>query len=160
MVLSKAKFAGFCGYSSRQVSKWIDEGLPVQAAGRKGVALEIDTAQAIRWLLGKRGDGGGGRQTELAQERKRLVAAQADNAEFEREVKRGNYLRTDEVESIVCEGVAVFTGQKRSMGSRLAGTLAGMNDPKAILKLLNTENDAILSELSKKLRALADLAYG
>ncbi|MGB5409334.1 MAG: hypothetical protein WBN43_21440 [Thiogranum sp.] len=114
MVLSKAKFAGFCGYSSRQVSKWIDEGLPVQVAGRKGVALEIDTAQAIRWLLGKRGDGGGGRQTELAQERKRLVAAQADNAEFEREVKRGNYLRTDEVEAIVCEGAAVFTGQKRS----------------------------------------------
>lgn len=41
------------------------------------------------------------------------------------------------------------------MGSRLAGQLAGMNNPKEILKLLNAENDAILSELSKKLSSLA-----
>jgi hypothetical protein len=42
------------------------------------------------------------------------------------------------------------------MGSRLAGTLTGMSDPKAILKLLNSENDKILLELSKKLNSLAD----
>jgi len=46
------------------------------------------------------------------------------------------------------------------MGSRLAGELAGLSDPKSILKLLNSENDKILSELSKKLRGLADRANG
>ena len=46
------------------------------------------------------------------------------------------------------------------MGSRLAGQLAGMTNPTAIMKLLNKENDAILLELSKKLSALADRANG
>jgi len=155
MVLSKAKFAGFCGYSSRQVSKWIDAGLPVQAAGRKGVALEIDTAQAIRWLLGKRGDGSASRQTALSEERRRLVAAQAEKTETENRLRKDELFEADEVQQIVVEGTATFTGQKRAMGSRLAGQLAGMSDPKAILKLLNAENDKILLELSKKLSALA-----
>jgi len=44
------------------------------------------------------------------------------------------------------------------MGSRLAGQLAGMSNPQEILKLLNSENDKILSALSKNLGALADRA--
>jgi hypothetical protein len=42
------------------------------------------------------------------------------------------------------------------MGSRLAVKLAGMTDPKAILKLLNSENDKILQATSEKLYSLAD----
>ena len=162
MVLSKAKFAGFCGYPSRQVSNWIDEGLPVKTAGRKGVELEIDTAEAIGWLLGRRdvghSDGSASRQTALSEERRRLVAAQSEKTETENRLRKDELFSADEVEAIVCEGTAVFTGQKRAMGSRLAGQLAGMTDPVAILKLLNSENDKILLELSKKLSALADRA--
>ena len=71
-------------------------------------------------------------------------------------VKHGKHLRTDEVQVVVNEGAAIFMRQKRSMGSCLAGQLAGMNNPKEILKLLNSENDKILSALSKKLNSLAD----
>jgi len=42
------------------------------------------------------------------------------------------------------------------MGSRLAGQLASMSEPKAILKLLNAENDRILTAVSEKFRALSD----
>jgi hypothetical protein len=42
------------------------------------------------------------------------------------------------------------------MGSRLAGQLAGMSDPTAILKLLNAENDKILEATSEQLQSLAD----
>jgi len=41
------------------------------------------------------------------------------------------------------------------MGSRLAGQFAGMSNPQEILKLLNSENDKILHNLSVKLSSLA-----
>ena len=42
------------------------------------------------------------------------------------------------------------------MGSRRAGQLASMSDPKAILRLFNAENDRILTAVSEKFRALSD----
>ena len=86
------------------------------------------------------------------------MKAQKRNADFAYRKQIGELLDIEDVQTVVNEGAAIFTGQKRSMGSRLAGQLAGMRDPVAILKLLNSENDAILLELSKKLSALADRA--
>ena len=57
---------------------------------------------------------------------------------------------------MVSESIAIFVGQKRSMGRCLAVKLAGMIDPKAILKLLSCENDKILQAMSEKLYGLAD----
>ncbi|MEA2078571.1 MAG: hypothetical protein U9P00_01705 [Pseudomonadota bacterium] len=90
-------------------------------------------------------------------ERRRLVAAQTEKTGSENRIRSGELLEVDEVQVVVNEGTAIFMGQKRPMGSRLAGQLAGMSDPKAVLKLLNSENDKILHNLSVKLSALADL---
>jgi len=92
---------------------------------------------------------GSGSGEDLKRSRSELLKVQKKNAELAYRKQMGELLEFDEVETVVCEGAAIFTGQKRSIGSRLAGTLAGMSDPKAILKLLNSENDKILLELSK-----------
>jgi hypothetical protein len=99
--------------------------------------------------------GGDSSTAELKKSRAALLRVQKRTAEVAYRKQMGELLELDEVQAVVNEGAAVFAGQKRSMGSRLAGTLAGMSDPKEILRLLNSENDAILLELSKKLRALA-----
>jgi len=104
--------------------------------------------------------GGDSSTEDLKKSRAELLKVQKKNAELAYRKQMGELLEFDEVEAVVTEGAAIFVGQKRSMGSRLAGTLAGMSDPKAILKLLNKENDAILLELSKKLHGLVDRANG
>lgn len=98
--------------------------------------------------------------TKAESEKERLDRVRADKVAFDLSVSRGEYLQLDDVEALMMEAAATFSGQKRSMGSRLAGQLASMSDPKTILKLLNSENDKILSALSKKLSTLADRANG
>jgi len=153
--MNKAAFAALVGRSPRQVSNWIAEGMPATGTGRKGAPLRIDPPAAIQWLLNRAEHKNA---APLSEERRRLVAAQAEKAEIETAQRKGELLELDDVEAMILEGAAVFAGQKRSMGSRLAGQLAGMTNPTAILKLLNSENDKILLELSKKLSALADRA--
>ena len=99
--------------------------------------------------------GSGSSNAELKTARVELLQAQKKAADLALRQKTGQLLEADEVRAIANAGTAVFVGQKRSMGSRLAGTLAGMDNPKEILKLLNSENDKILSALSIKLNSLA-----
>lgn len=86
-----------------------------------------------------------------------MLEVQKRNAELAYQQKSAELLPIDVVESLFMEAAAIFVGQKRSMGSRLAGKLAGMSDPQPILKLLNTENDKILAGVADKFSALADL---
>jgi len=152
--MNKAEFSDLVGRSPRQVSNWISEGMPSTGTGRKGAPLRIDPAAAIQWLLNRTEQKNA---APLSEERRRLVAAQAEKAEIETAQRKGELLELNDVETLLIEGAAVFAGQKRSMGSRLAGKLAGMDDPKAILKLLNSENDRILQNVADKFSALTDL---
>jgi hypothetical protein len=99
--------------------------------------------------------GGDSSTADLKKSRADLLRSQKRNADLAYQQKIGQLIEIEDLQEVVNAGTAVFTGQRRSMGSRLAGQLAGMSDPTAILKLLNRENDRILLELSKKLGALA-----
>ena len=102
--------------------------------------------------------GSGSSNAELKQGRVEYLAIQKKNAELKFEQTSGQLLPIDDVEAMMLEIAAIFAGQKRSMGSRLAGKLAGMNDPKRILALLNRENDAILKNVSAKFSETANMA--
>ena len=104
--------------------------------------------------------GSGSSNAHLKQSRVDLLDMQKKNAELAYLEKTGQMLKINDVEAILIEGAAVFVGQKRSMGSRLAGKLASMTDPKAILKLLNKENDAILRNTSDKFSQIKNLGKG
>lgn len=89
-------------------------------------------------------------------ERERLDRVRADKIAFDLSVSRKTHLSLTDVEALLSEAAAIFMGQKRSMGSRLAGQLASMSDPKAILALLNSENDAILRDTADKFSEIKD----
>lgn len=150
--MNKKQFAALVGRSPRQVSNLIHEGMPAAGSGKKGSPLHIDPPKAVQWLLNRAESRN---SSPLSEERRRLVAAQAERAELETAQRKGQLLDIEDVQIVVNEGTAIFVGQKRSMGSRLAGQLAGMTDPRAILKLLNAENDKILQATSDKLYSLA-----
>jgi len=151
MVTNKTEFAKLIGYSSRQVSAWVDQGMPVEKGGGKGIPLEIDSAKAVRWLLGKRGSGAS-RQTALSEERKRLTSAQAEKVEIENAVRNGELLEISDVEILILETTALLVGQLSSLGSRLAGELAGLSNPKTVLKRINAETDRLRRDIAKKFR--------
>ena len=54
--------------------------------------------------------------------------------------RKGELIEITELQEVVNEGTAIF---------------AGMTDPTAILKLLNSENDKILAATADKLHALS-----
>jgi len=115
----------------------------------------------IRYLRNAvRQQGSGSSNTHLKASRVELLDMQKKNAELAYLEKTGQMLKIDDVEAIIVEGAATFAGQKRSMGSRLAGKLASMTDPKAILKLLNAENDAILKNTATKFSEIKNLGKG
>ena len=50
-IVSRKMFDKMVGKSERWVGKWIDEGMPIAGGGGKGRPLEIDTEDAIDWLI-------------------------------------------------------------------------------------------------------------
>ena len=115
-------------------------------------ALILHMRQTIRQ------QGTGWSNADLKQSRVEYLAVQKKNAELKFQQASGKLLPIDDAEAMMLEIAAIFAGQKRSMGSRLAGKLAGMNDPKRILALLNRENDAILKNVSAKFSETANMA--
>ena len=99
--------------------------------------------------------GSGTSNADLKQSRTDLLKMQQKNAELAYQQKTGELIPVQDLQDVVNEGTAIFVGQKRSMGSRLAGKLAGMTDPTKILKLLNSENDKILNATADKLHSLS-----
>ena len=73
-IVSRKMFAKMVGKSERWVGKWIDEGMPIAGGGGKGRPLEIDTEDAIDWLIRREirrqiGDSGPQRDASTAADR-------------------------------------------------------------------------------------------
>ena len=158
VLVNAAVLAEVLTLTRRRVSQLVTEQVLPAPVAHKYDALKCAAAYIRFQRRSLEQQGGDSSTADLKKSRAELLKVQKKNAELAYRQKMGELLEFDEVEAVVCEGTAVFMGQKRSMGSRLAGQLASMTDPKSILKLLNAENDAILLELSKKLSALADRA--
>ncbi len=101
--------------------------------------------------------GSGSSNAELKQSRVELLGMQKKNAELAYQQKTGQLLLVADVEAVMMEAAAIFTGQKRALGSRLSSKLASMTDPKAILKLLNSENDKILANTAAKFGEITNI---
>jgi len=101
--------------------------------------------------------GSGSSNATLKASRVELLEVQKKNAELAYQQKTGQLLLVADVEAVMMEAAAIFTGQKRALGSRLSSKLASMTDPKAILKLLNSENDKILANTADKFGEITNI---
>lgn len=77
--------------------------------------------------------------TDIRLERKRLIKAQADNAECEHQVRRGTLVALDVVEQVLNEVAVLYGSSLDALPGRLAQELAGMSDPAVIKNKLFDE---------------------
>jgi phage terminase Nu1 subunit (DNA packaging protein) len=146
-IVNRKEFAEVVGYSPRQVSDWMDQGMPCTRSGRKGEEVQIETAAAIQWLM-KRDD------SELASAR--LRRAQAERAERENLEAAGALIPVDEHTDFVCELSNQFVRSLAGLPGRLAGELAAITDPALMRARLQDEIGTIRNTLATRCGNAAD----
>ena len=144
--------------SVMRISQLVKAGVLVKLA-RGQFDKDANTTAMIRHMRQTiRQQGSETSHANLKTKRAEYLDLQKKKAELDIAAKIGAVLPIDDVEAMFLEAAAIFSGQRRSMGSRLAGKLAGMHDPRAILALLNRENDGILKQTAAGFRDVPGVA--
>lgn len=146
---NRNEFASLVGVSPRQVSDWMDEGMPCQRSGKKGEQVQIESAPAFQWLM-KRNDG------EIASAR--LRKAQADRAEFENRVRRGEFISVELFGETLLALAGEVAGQMSGFPGRVAGKIAGVQDAGTVRSRLMDECNVVRSAFAAHLREIAGIA--
>ncbi|HFH4653104.1 terminase small subunit [Pseudomonas aeruginosa] len=157
-IVSKKEFADLIGKSERWVSKLIDEGLPVAGGGGRGVAVQIDSAAAIDWLIAREvrreigvdGDDDEGAGSASSEDRL-LKRARREMLQIEIDKERRRLTPNDAVMTLCTSIAAVYATQLDSLPSRCASDLAVLDDPAAIRARLFEETRRIRAATADRL---------
>ena len=117
--VTATEFARIVGYDRSQVATWRRDGLPCEGSGRKGDPVRIELDQAIPWLLAlfkvKRTPSG-----STTVETARLRSAQAERAEIENAVRRGELISKDDITHALQALIVTLTQKLDGMASQLS----------------------------------------
>ncbi|WP_311276157.1 terminase small subunit [Methylobacterium sp. WCS2018Hpa-22] len=120
-IVNRAELAEIFGYSLPTVDTWIKEGLPTRKQGAKGVAWEIDTAEAHTWLIKKaratrrtrgnvfgdeKGEDSGEGRMSLDEAKQRHEIAKAKSAELSLARELGAVAPIDTIARVVSDEIA------------------------------------------------------
>ncbi|MEC8917804.1 MAG: terminase small subunit [Pseudomonadota bacterium] len=147
MTVSKKTMADMIGKSPRWVDKLIDAGMPTKGGGGRGRAVEIDSQEAIDWLIrqelakhigdededGEEGGRGGG------SEDRQLKRARREKLQIEIDKERGRLVPADTVVEIMTRYSAIFASQLDALPSRLAQQVVTIDDPAQARHVMLTE---------------------
>lgn len=158
-IVSRKMFAKMVGKSERWVGKWIDEGMPIAGGGGKGRALEIDTEDAIDWLIrrevrrqfGDEDDEDEDGVGSASAEDRLLKKARREKLQIEIDKERRRLVPLDAVGTILHSVGAVFATQLDSLSSRCASDLAVIDDPATIRERLHAETRRIRGSTAERL---------
>ena len=169
ITVSKKTLADMIGKSPRWIGKLIEEGLPVQGGGGKGRTVEIDTEEAINFLIRQEvvrrfGDGEEPEEGSVADEDRQLKRVRREKLQFELEQARGLAVPLDVLEPVLFRIATVLGTQIDALASRNASELAVMNDPAEIRQKLFSEGRRIRAATADRLlsevRAIAEEIAG
>ena len=159
-IVSRKMFAKMVGKSERWVGKWIDEGMPIAGGGGKGRPLEIDTEDAIDWLIRREvrrqiGDDDDDLDEDgvgsASAEDRLLKKARREKLQIEIDKERRRLVPLDAVGRILHAVGAVFATQLDSLSSRCASDLAVIDDPAKVRERLHTETRRIRGSTAERL---------
>ena len=164
IIASKKTFADMIGKSPRMVTKYIENGLPVQGGGVRGKAVEIDTEEGINWLIreavakatGLREGDEAPPEGTLEHHKLRKEAAQADQEEIKAAQAKGINIHIDDVAQIVFEAASIFAQQSDALADRNASELAAIDDPAIIRQQLLDEGRRIRVQTAELLTGFVD----
>ncbi len=156
-LVGPAEFAEWNGVSRRLVWNWIsDEGMPCIRGNR---VVQIDTAQAQKWLTEREVRNQAvskDSKASLAEERKRLITAQADKEELENEKRRGEVIYFETAVDVITSVVSLVTSRLEGVAGRLAADLVNESNPAVIRPKLLAEHRAVRQSLADATRELAE----
>lgn len=145
MEVNRKQFSEITGYSERQISTFMDEGMPAERPKKKGAAVRIRTAPAIKWLLERAGE-----QTkkEGESQRERLYREQADEKALANARERGQLIYRAHVRDALLEIAHALAGALDGLAGRLANELAH-SDARTIRERLLFEHRRVRTDLAR-----------
>lgn len=151
-ILIKKEFAQLVDRSERQITKWLNDGMPAKRSGTKGRPVEINVAAAIWWLVEHKGK----RAEPISFETARLKRAQAERMERENAKEAKHLIPYEDVQLMLSELSVVEMSMLNSLASRLAAVKAS-GDAAAARKAIQDEVRAVRETASTELQRLATL---
>jgi len=163
-IVSRKMFAKMVGKSERWVGKWIDEGMPISGGGGKGRPLEIDTEDAIDWLVRREVSRQVGYEEDdidedgvgsASAEDRLLKKARREKLQIEIDKERRRLVPLDAVGRVLHSVGAVYATQLDSLSSRCASDLAVTDDPAKVRERLHLETRRIRGSTAERLESAA-----
>ena len=146
--VSLAHFASILGCTDPTVRKYIRDGMPVDKKGSSGKASEIDTARAIEWLIENAVLGATGQVNNFDRDRARKMAADADTAEMNRDIQRGELVEVDVAVGLVADRIQTLRSRILNLPTKVAVKLAASRTREEAMEILDKELTQLLGELS------------
>ncbi len=128
-VCNKAEFARIVGDSVRTITRYINEGMPVSNAGKKGQPLQIDTAQAISWYVDKKASSkgyikpptGDEQEQDLNSARNLVYIEQHRKLKLENDKTEDTLIPADQVDLVFNSAITMLAAQLDGLAGRVAG---------------------------------------
>lgn len=145
--VSTVQLAEIVGVTTRTLTNWTKEGLPLEAKGKRGAQNVYDTEAVIRWMVDRRVAemiGRGGESFDWHHERARLTHHQANIAALEASTRSGDLWPIDLVvrtlSRLTQNARARFLGVPTKMRTR---TAIGDRDAKVLEHLISEALDEL-----------------
>lgn len=155
MKVNRAEFAALVGCSPPHVATLIHKGMPATGGGKRGAPVEIDTAQAIPWLLARTERRA---EAERSGPRARLQREQADKVATQNEARRAQLASTGAVRAMGDALVDAFdreaTNRKRL--ARAAERIAVTSEPAEVRAILQEFVRDLRSNFADRIAAMAE----
>lgn len=144
LLVDTEKLSAVLCVTERSVNRFTkDQGMPKHGRNR------FELVKCVQWYVQHLVvRGAGGDDDSITEERRLLVRSQRQKIELEIQKHRGELIDGEAVKKLLGETATIFATHLESLGSRLPATLAAMDNPVEIQKVLTNEARAIRSATS------------
>ncbi|MEP3245119.1 MAG: terminase small subunit [Sneathiella sp.] len=147
-LVSLAELANIFGCTDPTIRGYIKSGMPVKSKGQSGRGYELDTADCIRWLTLNAQQTSVGQKSDYDLDRARKMSADADKAEMDRDMMRGDLVEVDIAVGLVADRLQTLRSRMLNLPSKMATKLAALMKREDCLEYLEKEFNQLLKELS------------
>lgn len=146
------RLSAITGYSVSAIENHIRQGAPTAFKRRAGVAIQIETAQYIAWLieqeLSRRAATIPNGKTDVDFKNRRM-AAQAKLMELNLEEREGKLVDMDRVTNLVHHAITVSKTRLLSIPTKLAPQITGQMNAAVVKEMLDESIIEALNELAR-----------
>lgn len=154
-LISKTMVAQMFGVTTKTISRWQvreKDPLPIAIKGARGVANQYDIGVVNDWgvrqALEKPRYMHAGRAHDFQKERARLTHNQAERAELENAITRGELIPANQVEETWTNHVLRMRSRLLALPSKIAPTLSGLDTYSEVFEIIRAACYEALEELS------------